>query len=129
MCYSQLGFFINSCMAMKKTPAFLTLLALLAASFTFPSSSSPVSIAASDSTYRADYFYFQTTGSIKVLLSEATYRAVLAAAQAAGYSEDEIEVTIYVVDRKSRLERQRPSVHPNPASRRELRKPVIKKFE
>ncbi len=118
-------------MAMKKALAFLTLFALLAASFTVlaPSSSSSVSFSAGDSTYRADYFYFQTTGTIKVLLSEATYKAVLAAAKAAGYSEDEIEVTIYVVDRKSRLEQQRPSVHPNPALRRELRRPMIKKFE
>lgn len=109
----------------------IVLLGLFAASFTVAPNAAidaPLS-GASDSTYRADYFYFQTTGSIKPLLSEATYKAVLAAAQAAGYSEDEIEVTIYVVDRKSRLERQRQSAQPNPASRQSLRRPTVKKFE
>lgn len=88
----------------------------------------PSVAAVADSGYRAEYFYFQTTGSIKPLLSEATYKAVLAAAQAAGYSEDEIEVTIFVVDRKSRQERLR-SLQPNPRSRQELRRPTVKKFE
>ncbi len=78
-----------------------------------------------DSGYRADYFYFQTTGTIKPLLSESTYKAVLAAAKAAGYSEEEIEVTLYVVDRKSREERRFIPT----ATRQKLEKPKVKKFE
>ncbi|MCS7012907.1 MAG: hypothetical protein RML35_01935 [Chloroherpetonaceae bacterium] len=89
---------------------------------------SATSTLAADSTYRTEYFYFQTTGTPKSLLSEATYKAVIAAAQAAGYSEDEIEVTIFVVDRKSRQERLR-SLQPHPRSRQELRRPTVKKFE
>lgn len=117
---------------MRYALTMIALLALLAASFTVLPNNAPTArpTAASDSTtYRADYFYFQTTGTIKPLLSDATYKAVLAAAKAAGYSEDEIEVTIYVVDRKSRLERQRASMQPNPVSRQALRRPTVKKFE
>ncbi len=116
---------------MRYTLTTIVLLALLAVLFTVQPNKAMESAlpAASDSTYRADYFYFQTTGTIRILLSEATCKAVLAAAQAAGYSEDEIEVTIYVVDRKSRLERQRAPMQPNPASRQSLRRPTVKKFE
>jgi len=50
---------------------------------------------------------------------------VLAAAKAFGYDEKEIEVTLYVVDRKSREERRSIPT----ATRQKLEKPYVKKFE
>lgn len=74
-------------------------------------------------TYRADYFYFQTTGKPKHLLSDAAYQAIISAAQASGYMPDEIEVTITATDKS---EKPTPSKK-QPKSK--ARKPKVKKFE
>ena len=112
-----------------KDTLFLVIIALLCAallSASRPPERTPHSQAApTDSGYRTDYFYFQTTGTIKPLLSDPTYKAVLAAAKASGYDEKEIEVTLYVVDRKSREERRFIPT----ATRQKLDKPYVKKFE
>ncbi len=54
--------------------------------------------------YRAESFFFKTTGTLKPLLSESAYQAVISAAKASGYSEDEIEVTLIVTERKKKNE-------------------------
>ncbi len=67
-------------------------------------------VLAQDSTkaFRAETFYFKTTGTLKPLLSESAYQAVVSAAKASGYSEDEIEVTIIVTERKKKFEEAKP---------------------
>jgi ABC-type sugar transport system substrate-binding protein len=115
-----------------KDALFITVIALLCVALLSASRSSdnsphslPNPTAQSDTAYRADYFYFQTTGTLKPLLSDPTYKAVVAAAKAAGYTEGEIEVTLYVVDRKSREERRFIPT----ATRQKLEKPNVRKFE
>ncbi len=80
---------------------------------------------AQDSTkaFRAETFYFKTTGTLKPLLSESAYQAVVSAAKASGYSEDEIEVTIIVTERKKKFEEAKPKPSYTPP------KPKPKKFE
>ncbi len=80
---------------------------------------------AQDSTkaFRAETFYFKTTGMPKPLLSESAYQAVVSAAKASGYSEDEIEVTIIVTERKKKSEEPKPKPAYTPP------KPKPKKFE
>ncbi|WP_169304752.1 hypothetical protein [Chloroherpeton thalassium] len=51
--------------------------------------------------YRADYFFFQTTGDPNYLLSQTAYQAVLLSARLSGYKPEEIEVTITVSDKES----------------------------
>ncbi len=72
--------------------------------------------------FKAETFFFKTTGTLKPLLSESAYQAVISAAKASGYSEDEIEVTLIVTERKKKFEEQKskPSYMP---------KPKPKKFE
>jgi len=77
----------------------------------------------STKTFRAETFYFKTTGTLKPLLSESAYQAVVGAAKASGYSEDEIEVTIIVTERKKRFEEPKPKPSYTPS------KPKPKKFE
>ncbi|MFN3562090.1 MAG: hypothetical protein ACK4XY_00060 [Chloroherpetonaceae bacterium] len=76
----------------------------------------------STKTFKAETFFFKTTGTLKPLLSESAYQAVINAAKASGYSEDEIEVTLIVTERKKKFEEQKskPSYTP---------KPKPKKFE
>lgn len=64
---------------------------------------------AQDSTqsFKAETFFFKTTGTLKPLLSPSAYQAVVSAAKASGYSEEEIEVTIIVTERKKSLEERR----------------------
>lgn len=75
------------------------------------------------SAYRADYFYFQTTGAPKYLLSEPAYQSIISAALASGYKPEEIEVTITATDKSER------SVSVKKPSRSKTRKPKVKKFE
>ncbi len=79
---------------------------------------------AQDSTkaFKAETFFFKTTGTLKPLLSESAYQAVISAAKASGYSEDEIEVTIIVTERKKKFEEQKSKTPYTP-------KPKPKKFE
>ncbi len=80
---------------------------------------------AQDSTkaFRAETFFFKTTGTLKPLLSESAYQAIVNAAKASGYSEDEIEVTIIVTERKKKFEESKPKSPYTPS------KPKPKKFE
>ncbi|MCS6990038.1 MAG: hypothetical protein NZM06_11035 [Chloroherpetonaceae bacterium] len=57
--------------------------------------------------FKAESFFFKTTGTLKPLLSESAYQAVINAAKASGYDEDEIEVTIIVTDRKRKFEQKK----------------------
>lgn len=57
--------------------------------------------------FKAETFFFKTTGTLKPLLSESAYQAVISAAKASGYSEDEIEVTLIVTERKKKFEEQK----------------------
>lgn len=77
----------------------------------------------SSTAFKAETFFFKTTGTLKPLLSESAYQAVISAAKASGYSEDEIEVTLIVTERKKKFEEQKfkPSYTP--------KKPKPKKFE
>ncbi len=77
----------------------------------------------SSKAFRAETFYFKTTGTLKPLLSESAYQAVVSAAKASGYSEDEIEVTLIVTERKKKFEEQKPKSPYTPS------KPKPKKFE
>ncbi|MFQ3597143.1 MAG: hypothetical protein SNJ55_09060 [Chloroherpetonaceae bacterium] len=79
---------------------------------------------AQDSTkaFKAESFFFKTTGTLKPLLSESAYQAVISAAKASGYSEDEIEVTLIVTERKKKFEEQKFKTPYTP-------KPKQKKFE
>lgn len=79
---------------------------------------------AQDSTkpFKAETFFFKTTGTLKPLLSESAYQAIITAAKASGYSEDEIEVTIIVTERKRKFDEQHYKTPYKP-------KPTPKKFE
>jgi hypothetical protein len=70
-----------------------------------------------------EYFFFQTTGDPKYLLSPEILKAVKLSADLTGYSSEEIEVTITVTDKKSKKTRSKP------ARKATVRKPKIKKFE
>lgn len=99
---------------------------LLALLISFPLVGYSQNAAKSDSTraaYRSDYFYFQTTGEPKHLLSDAAYQAIISAAQASGYKPGEIEVTITATDKSEK------SVSVKKPSRSKTRKPKVKKFE
>ncbi|MFN3344921.1 MAG: hypothetical protein ACK412_04660 [Chloroherpetonaceae bacterium] len=76
----------------------------------------------STKTFKAETFFFKTTGTLKPLLSESAYQAVINAAKASGYSEDEIEVTLIVTERKKKFEEQKFKTPYTP-------KPKPKKFE
>ena len=80
---------------------------------------------AQDSTkaFKAETFFFKTTGTLKPLLSASAYQAVIGAAKASGYSEDEIEVTLIVTERKKKFEEPKPKSPYTPP------KPKPKKFE
>jgi len=79
---------------------------------------------AKDSTsYRADYFFFQTTGTPNYLLSKTAYQAVILAARLSGYKPEEIEVTITVSDKETNKKKAKKK---NPFKKK---KPKIKKFE
>lgn len=110
-----------------KTLFFLTLFSVATFSATRAQTTpsiKPDSVSAPvDTSGRPEYFYFQTTGTPKFLLSEKAREAVLAAAKLSGYTEDEIEVTIYVADKVSKGKKL-PA-----ASRKKLSKPKVKKFE
>lgn len=77
--------------------------------------------------FKAESFFFKTTGTLKPLLSESAYQAVISAAKASGYDEDEIEVTIIVTERKRRFE-ERKSEERAP-QKPQAPKPKPKKFE
>jgi hypothetical protein len=84
-----------------------------------------------DSSHKAETFFFQSTGAPRFMLSEKALQAVMNAAKASGYDEAEIEVTVFVRDKKSTEEKKsmydsrKPPAKPRPASP----KPVTKKFE
>ncbi|MBC8043649.1 MAG: hypothetical protein IAF08_09430 [Rhizobacter sp.] len=118
---------------MKFLAAFVAILLLTTNLFaqSQPDATKPVAVrpdstaAKADTTGRPDYFYFQTSGTPKFLLSESARSAVLAAAQASGYTEAEIEVTVYVVDKNSKGKKEKQPA----ATRKKLSKPKVKKFE
>ncbi|NTW48865.1 MAG: hypothetical protein HGB19_03870 [Chlorobiales bacterium] len=92
----------------------------------FPLAGFSQSVEKSDSTkatYRADYFYFQTTSDPKHLLSDAAYQAIISAALASGYKPDEIEVTVTATDKTEKLAPSKKQ------SKSKTRKPKLKKFE
>jgi hypothetical protein len=79
----------------------------------------------STQTFKAETFFFKTTGTLKPLLSASAYQAVVSAAKASGYSEEEIEVTIIVTERKKNFEERRQNNSYTPYAP----KPKPKKFE
>ncbi|MDX2129329.1 MAG: hypothetical protein SFU91_09865 [Chloroherpetonaceae bacterium] len=82
---------------------------------------------------KLEYFHFQTSGTPKRLLSTEAYQTIVQAAKLSGYEEGELEVIVYVVDKKSKEERRAPlpnfNTTPYRGSNQQKPKSYPKKFE